>query len=252
MFLLTLSIVFYFVAFVFSLISYFVDRVKEFTRLFLSSALIFYMLHISSLSFKVGSFPFADTYGFYSLLGNVILGILIILSFKYEYLWKFSAFFAIFGILSTLLAMPAEPSPYRSPLYSLHITSALASYTFAFLGGFSSILKLILETRVKQKNITGFFMPLSLLRGAERLSMNLSFLFLTLTLIFGSLWSRSFFGKHWVSDPKLVFVLYLWTYYAIVVHLNLLKRIKPKTLSYAVILGMVFTMLNIIFVRHEL
>ncbi len=250
--LLTLSIVFYFASFLFSLVSYFVGRVRELTRLFLSFALVFYILHISSLSSKVGSFPFADTYGFYSLLGNVILSILILASFRYEYLWKFSAFFAIFGILSTLLAMPAEPSPYRSPMYSLHITSALASYAFAFFGGFSSIFKLLLETRLKHKNITGFFIPLSLLRGVERLSMNLSFLFFTLTLIFGSFWSRSFFGKHWISDPKLIFVLYLWTYYAVVVHLSLFKRIKPKTLSYAIILGMVFTVLNIIFVRHEL
>ncbi len=250
--LLTLSIVFYFLAFVSSLVSYFLNKAEKLTRLFLFVALLFYMLYAIILSVKVGSFPFADTYGFYSLLGNVILGILIIISFKYEYLWKFSAFFAIFGILSTLLAMPAEPSPYRSPLYSLHITSALASYAFAFLGGLSSMFKLFLETRLKHKNITGFFMPLSLLRGAERLSMNLSFLFFTLTLIFGSFWSRSFFGKHWVNDPKLIFVLYLWTYYAVAVHLNLLKRIKPKTLSYAVILGMVFTVLNILFVRHEL
>ncbi len=250
--LLTLSIVCYFLAFVSSLVSYFTNAVRKLTSLLLLSALILYMLYVSILSFKVRGFPFADIYGFYSLLGNAMLSLLITLSIRYDYLWKFSAFFAIFGILSTLLAMPAEPSPYKSPLYSLHITSALASYAFAFFGGFSSILKLVLETRLKHKNITGFFMPLSFLRALERLSINLSFVFFTLTLIFGSFWSRSFFGKHWVSDPKLIFVLYLWTYYAVVVHLNLLKRIKPKTLSYAIILGMIFTVLNILLVRHEL
>ncbi|RME08629.1 MAG: cytochrome C biogenesis protein [Aquificota bacterium] len=250
--MLTLSIVFYFLAFVSSLLSHFFNTLKKLTRFVIFLGLLLYMLHITMLSIKVRSFPFADAHGFYSLLGNLMLGVLVLVSFKYDYLWKFSAFFAILGILSTLLAMPAEPSPYRSPLYSLHITSALASYAFAFLGGLSSILKLFLESRLKHKSITGFFMPLSLLRGVERLSMNLSFLFFTLTLIFGSFWSRSFFGKHWVSDPKLIFVLYLWTYYAVVVHLNLLKRIKPKTLSYAIILGMFFTLLNILFVRHEL
>lgn len=250
--LLLLSIACYFSAFASSVLAYLFSPMKRLTRFLLLLALLIYMLHVVSLSLKVRSFPFADPHGFYSLLGNVMLSLLLILSFRYDYLWKFSAFFAILGILSTLLAMPAEPSPHRSPLYSLHITSALISYIFAFLGGLSSIFKLILEARLKHKSITGFFMPLSLLMGTERLSMNMSFLFFTLTLLFGSLWSRSFFGKHWVSDPKLIFVLYLWTYYALVVHLNLLKRIKPKTLSYAIILGMFFTLLNIIFVRHEL
>ncbi len=250
--LLTLSIVFYSLAFLSALASHFLNFTKRITRLLLLLALLLYITHVALLSLKVRGFPFADIYGFYSLFGNLMLGILMLLSFRYDYLWKFSVFFAIIGILSTLLAMPAEPSPYRSPLYSLHVASAIVSYAFAFLGAFSSIFKLFLETRLKHKNISGFFMPLSLLRGSERLSVNMSFLFFTLTLIFGSFWSRSFFGKHWVNDPKLIFILYLWAYYAVVVHLNLLKRIKPKTLSYAIVLGALFTALNIIFIRHEL
>lgn len=250
--LLALSIGLYFLAFISSLASHFVSSLRKATKLLLLSGLFFYAVHVGVLSFKLGSFPFADIYGFYSLLGSLMLCIILAVSFRYEYLWKFSAFFATAGVLSSLLALPAEPSPYRNPLYSLHVTSALASYIFAFFAGLSSLFKLVFEIKLKQKNIAGFYMPLSLLRGAERLFVNLSFVFLTLTLIFGSLWSRSFFGRHWIDDPKLIFVLFLWTYYALVVHLSLFRRIKPRSFSYAVILGALLVMLNIAFIRHEL
>ncbi|MEN3029110.1 MAG: cytochrome c biogenesis protein CcsA [Aquificaceae bacterium] len=250
--LLHISIAFYFFAFLTSLISYFFEPLKRLTFFLLFIALLFYLAHAGTIALRVVSFPFGDTYGFYSLLGNSVLFILLLVSLKQAYLQKFLSLFAMFGVLSTTLAMPAEPSPYRSPLYSLHITSALFSYVSALFGGFFSLLRLLLESRLKRKSLGGFLFPLNMLRKGERLSLNMSFIFFTLTLIFGSLWSRSVFGKHWINDPKLLYVLLLWLYYALLVHLNLVKRIKPKTLSYGVIGGMLLSMLNLLFVRHEL
>jgi len=252
MYLLWLGIVFYFLAFIFSLVYHFLSVFKRPTLFSLFLGWFFYMAYVIKMALDIGSFPFADTYGFYSLLGNGMLFFLLLISFKQEQLQKFLAFFSLMGILSTLLALPAEPSPYKSPLYSLHITSALFSYAFALLGGFFSLIKFMVEAKLKQKSLSGFFMPLNLLRRGERLFINLSFIFFTLTLIFGSLWSRSFFGQHWINDPKLIYVLFLWLYYAILVHLNLLQRIKPKTLSYGIIIGALLVILSLLFIRHEL
>ncbi|MFN3975796.1 MAG: cytochrome c biogenesis protein CcsA [Aquificaceae bacterium] len=252
MYLLWLGIVCYFLALILSLVYHFTSTFKKPTLFSLFLGFFFYMAHVIKIALHVGSFPFADTYGFYSLLGNGMILFLLLISLKQEQLQMFLAFLSLAGILSSLLALPAEPSPYKSLLYTLHITSALFSYTFALLGGLSSLIKFMVEAKLKQKSLSGFFMPLNLLRRSERLFVNLSFIFFTFTLIFGSLWSRSFFGKHWINDPKLVYVLFLWFYYAILVHLNLLKRIKPKALSYGVIIGAFLVILNLLFIRHEL
>lgn len=252
MYLLWLSIIFYSIAFVLSLAYHLTPTLKRPTLFTLFLGWLVYTVYVLKMALDIGSFPFADIYGFYSLLGNGMLLFLLLISFRQEQLQKFLAFFSLLGILSTLLAFPAEPSPYKSPLYSLHITFALFSYAFALLGGFFSLIKFMVETKLKQKSLSGFFISLNLLRRGERIFINLSFIFFTLTLIFGSLWSRSFFGKHWINDPKLIYVLFLWLYYAILVHLNLLQKIKPRILSYGVIIGAFLVLLNLLFIRHEL
>lgn len=245
-----LSIFFYFLSFILSLISNAIHPLKRFALFSLIAGLILYALHILTIAIKIKGFPFADIYGFYSLLGNGMLTIFLLLSFKQTQIQNYLSFLALLGILSTLLVLPAELSPYKNPLYSLHITSALFSYSFSLLGAAFSIVKFFVESKLKHRSLEGFFLPLYLIRNGERISINLAFVFFTLTLIFGSLWSRSFFGTHWISDPKLVYVLFLWFYYAILVHLNLIKRIKPKNLSYGIVLGALFSLLGLLFVRH--
>ncbi|MFN3813719.1 MAG: cytochrome c biogenesis protein CcsA, partial [Aquificaceae bacterium] len=71
-------------------------------------------------------------------------------------------------------------------------------------------------------------------------------------LIFGSLWTRVHFGKHWINDPKLLTTLILWVYYALVVHANLIRGLKPRQLSSLILFGGLLSLLNLLFVRHEI
>jgi Cytochrome C assembly protein. len=158
---------------------------------------------------------------------------------------------AFVGFLATLFALPSSPSPYKSTLYGLHLLFASLSYLFALMGGLSAFLRLILEKRLKKHVFFQAYVPLDSLRRAERLSINLAFLGFTFTLIFGSLWTRTQFGKHWIDDPKLITTLLLWLYYALLSHLNLLKKLKPKRFSEGVILGAIFSLINLFFVRHN-
>lgn len=218
--------------------------------LLLAFGIFFYFLQVFLLSIRLGALPFADIYSFYSLLGTLTVLVFLILSLKNEQFSRFFAFYAFLGVLSDLFLFPAEPSPYKSPLYTLHILFALLSYLGMFFSGLSSILKLLVESKLKHKSLSGFFLPLEFLRLSERVLVNFCLVFLTLTLIFGSLWTRSYIGRHWISDPKLLFTLFLWLYYAVVVHLNLLKHIKPKGFSRAVVAGALLGLLNLLFVRH--
>jgi len=249
--LLLMSIAFYILSILFSFLSYRLLWAKKFSLVFILFGLLLYTIYVGMLALKLKSLPFSDHYGFYSLLGSLGILLVLLISLKSQQLKEFTTFYSIVGALSSLLALPAEPSPYRNPLYSLHIASALLSYIYAFFGGFCSVVRLLVESKLKHRSLRGFFMPISLLRNGERLFVSLAFVFLTSTLILGSLWSRSYFGKHWITDPKLLSTLFLWTYYAIVVHLNLLGKIRPKNLSYTIIVGMFISLLNLIFIRHE-
>jgi len=132
MYLLWLGIICYFLAFILSLLYHFISTFKKPTLFSLFLGWLFYMVYVIKMALDIGSFPFADIYGFYSLLGNGMVLLLLLISFKQEQLQKFLAFFSLMGILSTFLALPAEPSPYKSPLYSF-LKGALRSPYHIFL-----------------------------------------------------------------------------------------------------------------------
>ncbi|RMH04908.1 MAG: cytochrome C biogenesis protein [Aquificota bacterium] len=244
---LFISLVFYSVAIVVSVVNI---KKQRLSFLFIALGVLFYFLQVALLGARLGALPFADKYSFYSLLGTFALLVFMVLSLKSEQFSKFVAFYAFLGVLSDLFLFPAEPSPYKSPLYNLHILFALLSYLGMFFAGLSSLLKMLVESKLKHKTLSGFFLPLEFLRLSEKVLVNFCLVFLTLTLIFGSLWTRSYIGKHWISDPKLLFTLILWLYYAFVAHLSLLKRIKPKSFSYMVVVGAFLGLLNLLVVRH--
>ncbi len=250
--LLLLSAILYIVSFFFSILFYYFNVSRYIPQFTLFTAVSIYFIGVFVKAVITQSFPFADVYGFYSLLGNLIILFLTAFSVVNTQVSRFYAFLSFSGFLLTLLAMPSEPSPYRNVLFALHVIFAAIGYTGVFLGSLSSFLKMTLESKLKSKNVYGFFLPISTLASSERILINLAFIMLTLTLIFGSLWARNFLGKHWVNDPKLISTLLIWVYYAIVVHLNLLNTLKPKRVSQLSVIGGFFTLLNLAFIRHEL
>jgi len=250
--MLIVSLSLYVIAFFLSLLSYWNKVSKRIVFIPLLLAVLFYFLHLLFLSVQFGGFPYADIYSFVSLLGNTIIAILLGLSFKNPQLLRLFALFSFAGFLFSLLVLPSEASPYKNPLYTLHIVSALFSYTFAFFAGLSAVIRLLIEKSLKHKDFPNFSIPVDILMSLEKTTFILSFIFFTLTLIFGSLWTRTHFGQHWINDPKLIFTFFLWLYYALVSHLNLMKRTKPKTFSFLIIIGSLLSLLNLLLIRHEI
>ncbi len=250
--LLLLSAILYIASFFFSIMFYYFNLSRYVPQFTLFTAVSVYFIGVLAQALITQSIPFADVYGFYSLLGNLIILFLIAFPVLSSQVSRFYAFLSFSGFLFTLLGMPSEPSPYKNVLFALHVIFAAIGYTGAFLGSLSSFLKMALESKLKSKNVSGFFLPISTLASSEKALINLAFVMLTLTLIFGSLWSRNLFGKHWINDPKLISTFFIWVYYAIVVHLNLLNTIKPKRISQLSVIGGIFTLLNLAFIRHEL
>ncbi len=221
------------------------------SKLLLVLALLSYLFYVIYRYVSTQVFPVGDFHGTAALIGNFLVAVfvvmLLILKKKVE---DFGFAIAFVGFLTTMLGLPATKGGFADPLFISHLISAAGSYAFIIFGGITSALKLFIEKKLKGKHVSSLFLPLSVLRRIERVSVNLSFVFLTLTLVFGSLWTKNFLGKHWINDPKLIFTLLIWFYYAVMVHLNIVKGIKPSRFSYLSLLGLVLSIGGILWIRH--
>ena len=214
-------------------------------------AFISYMGYFAKVYAKTGHFPVGDIYGMVSLMGNSLVAIFILLDLVFRRsVADFGMIIAFTGFLTTLVGLPATRVGYKNPFYVYHILSAAVAYASLILAGFSSSVKFLVEKKLRTKHVEGMMVPISLLRKMERILLNIGFIFLTLTLIFGSLWANIYLGKHWINDPKLILTLIIWLYYAVFIHLNLVRGIKPTKFSLFSVLGFLMVLVSIVLIRH--
>ncbi len=138
-----------------------------------------------------------------------------------------------------------------NPIFLIHIISAGLSYSFIMLGGIFSLLKLLSEKQIKQKHFSKAYVPIYTLIFIEKLSINMSFIFLTSTLLFGVLWSFYYEDRFYV-DPKIIAISFLWFYYAILVHFYIFRSLKPSTISLLSAIGSTITLISVIFIKHNI
>ncbi|HIC96822.1 MAG TPA: cytochrome C biogenesis protein [Aquificaceae bacterium] len=250
---LLLSVIFYIVSsLLFALRTFLWLELRYLPSGMLVLALFLYLIHFFTVYTTMGRFPVGDMYGMVSLTGNFLTLLFLTLDkVLKKSVADFGFMIALIGFLTTLLGLPAEKVGYKNPFYVYHILSAGVAYASLILGGASSGVKFLVERKLKSKHIEGFMVPVNLLRKMEKILLNVGFIFLTLTLIFGSLWAKSFLGKHWINDYKLTLTLGLWVYYAIVIHINLVKGIKPTRFSLLSLLGLIMTLGSMAFIRHS-
>lgn len=249
---LILSLGAYFIAFVlFLLRNIFQKRIRTLPYFFLTTGLVFYLITLFERFTETRAFPIGDIYGMLSIIGNLSVFVFLILSRRAEF-ELFGSVVSFAAFLTTLLLIPSKEAGFKNPLYILHIISAGIAYTSLLFGGLVSFFKLFFERKLKEKHIPAEFIPLKILKRLEKIFVLLTFLGLTLTLIFGSIWAKVFLGTHWVNDYKLLITLVLWIYYAFLAHVYVLKLFKPNQISYLIILGSVLGLVALLFFRHSI
>lgn len=236
----------------FALRTFFGVNLKGVPMLSLLLALLMYTVHFLKVYISTGHFPVGDVYGMVSLVGNSLILMFIVLDIvSKKNVADFGLIVAFIGFLTTLVGLPAHKVGYKNPFYVYHILSAAVAYASLILAGLFSVVKFLVERKLRSKHIEGFMIPVNLLRRMERVLLNAGFIFLTLTLIFGSIWAKDFLGRHWINDPKLILTLIIWVYYAFLIHLNLLRGLKPSRLSLLSFLGLLMVLGSIALIRHS-
>ncbi|HIP42398.1 MAG TPA: hypothetical protein EYG91_00440 [Aquifex aeolicus] len=248
---LIITLIAYLLAFILFLFNNFTTKqTKTIPYTLLITGFIFYVFSLIEHFVQVKTFPVGDIYGMLSFIGNLSVLIFVIFSRKYNFS-IFGTIISFIAFLTTVLLIPSKKLGFSNPLYILHIFSAGLSYTFLIFAGLTSFAKLLVEKKLKEKSLKIPFAPLRILKSLEKFFIIAGFIGLTLTLIFGSLWAKDFLGTHWINDTKLLTTLLLWTYYAFLSHMYILKIFKPSHISFLSLSGTALSLIALLFFRHS-
>jgi cytochrome c-type biogenesis protein CcsB len=176
--------------------------------------------------YAMGTAPVLDLKSALSFFSwSIILAYLILeIRFKLMVLGSFVAPFSAFLMIISS-AMPWMEGPVR-PIYkslwlTLHVGTVFmgnALFAIAFL---AAIMYLIQERSIKKKKLGSFYERLPSLATLDNINyyaLIYGFPFLTLGMITGSLYAQFALGSYWQWDPKEVWSLITWLFYAALLH----------------------------------
>ena len=153
----------------------------------------------------------------------------------------------IFSLIAALSSgKPSQEFPVGI-IGVIHIASAFLGYSSFMFSALLSLIYLISEKHLKKKRFSVFFFKLPSLTKLETIiysSITLGFIFITVSMFVGAVWSERLFGSYWSWHPKQVATLISWFTYAGILHLYLYGNWKGKRLCYLSILGFSIIMLN--------
>ncbi|ADY73206.1 cytochrome c assembly protein [Desulfurobacterium thermolithotrophum DSM 11699] len=128
-----------------------------------------------------------------------------------------------------------------------HIVSAFLGYSAFVFAAITSLIYLIFERHLKKKKFSVFYhklTSLSLLESIVYHSLTVGFMFITISMFAGAIWSEKIFGSYWSWHPKEIATLVTWFTYAGIIHLYLYNNWKGKKLCYMSMFGFLLIVLN--------
>lgn len=146
-----------------------------------------------------------------ALLVIVLLLPLICLSFGFLY-WL--------GATEAVVILP-------SPWIWTHVLLMLLGEAFFCFAAAASVIYLLAESKLRQREISSLFARLPSLPAFDRFLQELltaGFGFLSLGFILGIIFAHQFWTGGWWLDPKVLFCALTWIWYAVVVGLRLISR----------------------------
>lgn len=150
-------------------------------------------------------------------------------------------------------ALQGSPNSLWLPAHLLFMFTAIGAFVLDFVVG---ILQLAVRRRLKARDFDGIQqMPaLGALSALQTRALGVGLLALTLGLGTGGMWAASLLSHHaWLSDPKVVFTLFVWLWYAMLLGLRLNAGWRGRSavaLSAVGIAGIVFSLVGLDFLSE--
>lgn len=151
--------------------------------------------------------------------------------------------------LDTTIA-PLIPA-LQSNWLGIHTTLAFLGNAFFVVAFAGSVLYLVQERQLKNRNLGSLFHRLPSLDVLDRLqyrSLTIGFPLMTFGIITGAIWGASAWGSYWSWDPKETWSLITWFIYAALLHARLTIGWRGRKAAWLSIVGfgaILFTFLGV-------
>ena len=132
------------------------------------------------------------------------------------------------------------PVALQGNLVPVHVVLAVMGEALFSLASLAGAMYLIQEGFIKNKKMSSLTRILPSLTDLDRInhiSLLWGFPLLTLGILVGSIWARTVWGSLWQWDPKQVWTLTAWIFYALILHQRIAIGWKGRKAALASLLA---------------
>lgn len=192
----------------------------------LLTGFVFHTLYLVHQYYHMGTAPVLGLKSALSFFSWTIIGVYLVfqLRFKLMVLGSFIAPFAAFLMIisSTIQGMEVIVRPiFKSAWLVVHVGTIFVGNALFAVTFMVAIMYLIQERQIKKKKFGSFYTRLPSLETLDSMnyhSLMYGFPFLTIGMITGSVYAHYALGIYWQWDPKEVWSLITWLFYAALLH----------------------------------
>ncbi len=186
----------------------------------------FHTLFLGCRYYRLGAAPVLDLKSALSFFSWSIIGVYLVIQarFKLRVLGSFvaplAAFFMVISSAVPVAETPVKPI-FKSLWLTLHVGTVFVGNALLAISCLAAIMYLIQERQIKRKRFDTFYgrLPsLATLDNINHYAILYGFPFLTVGMIVGSIYAQFALGVYWQWDPKEVWSLISWLFYAALIH----------------------------------
>jgi ABC-type uncharacterized transport system permease subunit len=217
-------------------------------------------LHLLALAVRVIEFrhpPVTSVFEILSVLACSIAIIYLVIEFYSRqketgyFILNIGFFFQLAS--SIFIRSTAEvPEILRSPLFGVHVSSALLGYAAITIAGAYSLMYLMLYHEMKATQFGVIYKKLPTLETLERMTFTtviLAFVLLSIAILFGFIWLNRVFPEPNYFDPKLIGTILMWAMYGFLVVAKTLYGWKGRKVMILSITGFLISLFSMTFVN---
>jgi cytochrome c-type biogenesis protein CcsB len=195
----------------------------------LVAGFLFHTVFLGVGYYQLGTAPVLDLRSALSFFAWTLAGVYLIVQarFKLRVLGSFVAPLAAFlMIISSAMPWTAGPVKplFKSIWLTIHVGTVFIGDALLAIAFLAAVMYLIQERQIKQKRLGSMYSRLPSLATLDAINYNsivYGFPFLTLGMITGSIYAQVALGRYWQWDPKEVWSLISWLFYAALLHQRL-------------------------------
>ena len=188
--------------------------------------LVFHTIFLCYRYYSLGTAPVLDLKSALSFFSWCIICAYLVFQLKFRlmvlgsFVAPFSAFLMIISYAMPWIQGPVRPI-FKSLWLTVHVGTIFMGNGLFAIAFLAAIMYLIQEHHIKRKRLRSFYdrLPsLATLDSINHYSIVYGFPFLTIGMITGSIYAQFALGTYWQWDPKEVWSLISWLFYAALLH----------------------------------